>query len=950
MARQLVGVDDGPMKLKVIACGVFKGVLEYLAEACPNEVEIEFLEANLHAVPDTLNAKVTEAIARSENGGHDAIVLCYGLCNKGVVGVRPQSVPVIVPRGHDCITLFLGSLRRYREEFTKSPGTFYFSQCWVDNKGGPRRARQKREQHPKYKEFLSAYGQENADFIFDFYGSWRKNYRRAVFIRQENDRPDLGETIIPGVRELAETSGWQFEEIDGDLSLLRDLLAGWWDDERFLVVRPGRKIVVSTEGDILAAIDVGAPDVVHAQEERPARREVRFDADQRVVGLGIDAGGTYTDAVLYDFSEDVVLSKAKDLTTKHDLTEGIIGAVNGLDASLFDRIRFVAISTTLATNAVVEGKIVNVGLLVLPPPGHRPEDIAHEPQVVLSARMAMSGEVIEPLCEDEVRAAVRELVEEHHVRAVAVSGFAGISNPQHELEVKRIVREQYRLPVLCGHELSMGLNFIRRANTAVLNAQLMPLVSELIDSVKRSLREKGIDAPVMVVKCDGTLVGEAVARDRPIETILSGPAASVVGATYLSKIRDAMIIDMGGTTSDIAQVREGEVLVTPTGARLGEWETNVRAADIQTAGLGGDSYVQIVEGNQIAIGPRRVVPLAYLAHRHPEVARRLRDLAGQEALSAGRVQPTDFFAYVRDGRSDSYGEQEREIVRICRDGPVSRFALSRRLGLVHPSLLRSERLENDGVLQRSSLTPTDVLHVPGRFAAWNVEAATVGLGLYAKRLGVSPDVMGDRILAKVREQILLQLLLKEFSKIKGVNSVPGCEVCDAIVKNILDGGEGWDFSSAISFHHPVVAIGAPVRAYFDGIGELLGTDVIIPDHAEVANAVGAATANVVIEEEISIRPTPEGCFVMHSSRERREFEKLSEAKRYASCQVEEIVAARGEAGGAEDLLVDVRVRDRLSTAADGTHVLIESVVRGAIASKPRLSDALGGQGQCHETA
>ncbi|MEW6358089.1 MAG: DUF1638 domain-containing protein [Planctomycetota bacterium] len=922
------------MKFKVIACGVFKGVLEYLAESCANTIDIEYLEANLHAVPDTLNRKVTEAMARSEGKGCDAILLAYGLCNKGVVGLAPKDTTLVVPRAHDCITLFLGSLRRYREQFARAPGTFYFSQCWVDNKGGPRTRRRERQKHPHYVEFVEKYGPENAEFILDFYESWRKNYQRAAYIRQENDRPDVREQIVPAVRDLAATEGWRFEEIDGDLSLLRDMLAGKWDADRFLVVRPGQKIVASPTGDVIAAINIGTPELEPTAKERAPRREVRFDPGAKVIGLGIDAGGTYTDAVLYDFANDKVLSKAKALTTRHDLTEGIKEAVDGLDKTRFDQISFAAISTTLATNAVVEGKVTNVGLLVLPGPGFCDDDIPHKPKIVLSGRTAMDGGIIQALDEDEVRRAVRRLVEEERVPAIAVSGFASISNPLHEREVKRIIREECDLPVLCGHELSMGLNFIRRANTVVLNAQLMPLVADLIDSVKRSLGGRRIDAPVMIVKCDGTLVSEQVARDRPIETVLSGPAASVVGATYLSKVRDAMVIDMGGTTSDIAQVRDGEVMVTPTGARLGGWATNVRAADIQTAGLGGDSYVQIHDGNEIVVGPKRVVPLAYLAHKHPETMEGLRALDSRENIATGAVQPTDFFVFVREGRMGPFDPKERRIVEIVREGPISRFALSRRLGLIHPSLLATDRIENAGVIIRSALTPTDVLHALGRFTEWSVDAAAVGLGIYAKKVGLSPDAMAQKILDQVREQLLVQLLLKEFSGIEGVDAVPGCAVCEAIVRNILDGGKGWGFTSRISLNHPIVAIGAPVRAYFDRIGDLLGTEVIIPEHTEVANAIGAATANVVIEEEISIRPTPEGGFIMHSSREKREFERLSDAKDYASRQVEEIVWERGRAAGASALDPEVRVRDRISSAADGVNVLIETVVRGRIASKP----------------
>ncbi len=139
------------------------------------------------------------------------------------------------------------------------------------------------------------------------------------------------------------------------------------------------------------------------------------------------------------------------------------------------------------------------------------------------------------------------------------------------------------------------MDAVKRATTAILNAHLIPIIHQLIESVKRVFQEQNIVAPLMIVKGDGSLMSESVIQDRPIETILSGPAASVIGAKYLleqsGEVQNAVIVDIGGTTTDIALLKEGLPRLNPNGARVGNWQTNVIAIDIRTIALGGDSQI-----------------------------------------------------------------------------------------------------------------------------------------------------------------------------------------------------------------------------------------------------------------------------------------------------------------------------------------------------------------------
>jgi N-methylhydantoinase A/oxoprolinase/acetone carboxylase beta subunit len=170
-------------------------------------------------------------------------------------------------------------------------------------------------------------------------------------------------------------------------------------------------------------------------------------------GLRIDAGGTYTDVVVFDFQNQRLLGKSKSLTTPWDFTIGIKKALSRLEMSLLKKVDLVCVSTTLATNAIVEGKGRTVGLLVMPPYRfYEPSDIPHSPIRVISGRLEIDGRVIEPVDVTPVRRYGRDLIEKSGVEAFAVSGFASTINPEHEILVKKVLREETGLCVTCGHE------------------------------------------------------------------------------------------------------------------------------------------------------------------------------------------------------------------------------------------------------------------------------------------------------------------------------------------------------------------------------------------------------------------------------------------------------------------------------------------------------------------
>ena len=272
------------------------------------------------------------------------------------------------------------------------------------------------------------------------------------------------------------------------------------------------------------------------------------------IGLGIDAGGTYTDSVLYDFTSDSVVAWSKASTTHENYAIGIEKSLENLLSKVSDaklkKIGLVALSTTLATNAIVENKGGRVGLILIGYDTYNVKKIGFEPKVVIKGKHSIEGEQREPLDIGKTKKAILQLLAKG-IDAFAVSSEIAVRNPEFEHRVKELIEEKSSLPVVLGSELTRELNCIKRANSCYLNARLIPLVSDLLESVRAILSSRVIHAPIMVVKGDGTLMSEEVAMRNPIEMVLSGPAASSIGGAWLSEVKNACIVDMGGTTTDV---------------------------------------------------------------------------------------------------------------------------------------------------------------------------------------------------------------------------------------------------------------------------------------------------------------------------------------------------------------------------------------------------------------
>ncbi|MGD8212635.1 MAG: DUF1638 domain-containing protein, partial [Desulfobacterales bacterium] len=520
----------------VIACAVLALDIKSAAEKLGLDIGVKFLEGGLHDRPDLLRQKLQTAIDElSGSGGCDRIVVGYGVCGRGTVGIQARDIPLSIPKVHDCIALFLGGDAAYRDQFKKYPGTYYISAGWYEEKTEPLSQRKLSayygDEKLNYGELVDKYGEKAAKETFQFLSTWQKNYQRAAFI-------ETGAKLSPKYEKYAQDMAaeyqWKYEKIAGKRILIEKLLTASETTDEILVVAPNHVIEFDALQSTLSANPIWA--VGSKQSDEPNVMILEDDSEpvsktaNLKIGLGIDAGGTYTDTVIYDLAKGKTLCKSKALTTKWDFTLGIGEAMAGLDQEKLHQVEMVSLSTTLATNAIVEGEGQKVGMIIMPPYGRfEPQDIPYEPKAAISGQLEITGKEISPVDEKEVKGIVRRMVAEDDVKAFAVSGYAGAINPAHELKIKRIIREETGLFVTCGHELSDILNFKTRAHTAMLNARIIPKLAKLLLDLERVLEKLGIFAPIVVVKGDGTLMSADMAKERPVETILSGPAASVAG-------------------------------------------------------------------------------------------------------------------------------------------------------------------------------------------------------------------------------------------------------------------------------------------------------------------------------------------------------------------------------------------------------------------------------------
>ncbi|MDX0191599.1 hydantoinase/oxoprolinase family protein [Sinorhizobium meliloti] len=658
--------------------------------------------------------------------------------------------------------------------------------------------------------------------------------------------------------------------------------------------------------------------------------------------LGIDTGGTYTDAVLFSEATGVV-AKAKALTTRHDLAEGVSGAVETVLAKArvpVSAISLVSLSTTLATNALVEGQGGRAGLIMI---GFGPEDLKRDglqealgsdPVLFLPGGHNVHGGET-PLDMSALDEALPDLSSQ--VSSFAIAGYFAVRNPDHEKRVRDRIREVSHLPVTCSHELSSKLGGPRRALTTLLNARLVSMIDRLIGSCEDFLKARGIDVPMMVVRGDGALISAAEARLRPIETILSGPAASLVGARYLTGLDNAIVSDIGGTTTDVAVLEKGRPQLDAEGAVVGGFRTMVEAVAMRTYGLGGDSEVKINDRGlkaRLDLGPRRFLPLSLAAALHGDAVLSVLE----KQLRAPHPGRHDGRLAVRTGLPDhlASGLQPQEQALYGRIG-MAPVALADLL-VSTPQKATLDRLVARGLVHICGLTPSDAMHVLGRQAQWNGEAARLGLEIAAR----TKDGSGQPIAASV--EALAQMIVDRLTRQSSEAILQAClsedsAAIDPTASLAVDRAlkrEPGIVRFSISLDRPLVGLGASAPVYYPAIAEMLSTEAAIPAEADVANAVGAVVGQVRATVTVFVTTPEEGIFIVNGAGASERFVDQQEAFGVARRRAETMALESARANGAEEPAAVLR-EEIDAPEVEGSRKLIEARFIASASGRPRIA-------------
>ena len=637
-----------------------------------------------------------------------------------------------------------------------------------------------------------------------------------------------------------------------------------------------------------------------------------------VLGLGIDTGGTYTDSVVIDTDTKEIVCRSKALTTRDDLIKGIVASLKGLSKT--DGISIVSLSSTLATNSIVEGKSCRVGLIVLGKKFGHTVNVAN--YAYIDAQLDLKGRTVKKLDMDEAKAAVESM--RGKVDVLAIVGYMSVRNPSHEETVRNLADKMLGIPVVCAHELTSKLGFEQRANTAIINAGLIPTIIDLIKAVTKALEDLGIEAPLMIVKGDGSIMNAATAIKRPIETIMSGPASSLTSAMVHTGIQDALISDIGGTTTDLGIIHGGFVRTLDTGALVGGHRTRVRAADVSTYGMGGDSRISVEKG-KIVLSTIRIIPVCIAASRWPEVKQWINGLESLKDSPSDTVADCEFYTRASNMEMSYLTESDKRFLKLIEQRPYAVREASEVTEIPYDRFCLKD-LESEGYVTRIGVTPTDILAAEGAYKEYDTDASRKAVELLAKKAEMDMDTFiaktKEAIVHKICRCIMDHIIRAETGKDELSKSD------EAMIEEVLCQRKEYDVGFRLKM--PIVGIGAPVGAWLPKVAETLNTELILPENYDVGNAIGAISSSVTEVVELSVRAAfqdfsddPE-CTV-YNGEEAFDFSDKDEALEFAVEEATRIATARAIESGAAEVSIEKKI-DQMLIDVEGNG---KKVFRGA---------------------
>ena len=648
------------------------------------------------------------------------------------------------------------------------------------------------------------------------------------------------------------------------------------------------------------------------------------------LAIGIDTGGTCTDAVLYDMENNTVIGQSKALTTHSDLTQGILQALDGLDPVLCRQAETAGLSTTLATNACAEGKFRRTRLLLMGIDRRGverygaaygftdPDDIRYLP-----CRTTITGQILEEPDWEQLRANARAWFA--GVECCAVCEIHGMRNGGIlEQKAAEITEAETGLPCICASLLFSGLSCLERAASAVLNAGLLPVTQQFLKAVSAAFRARGIHAPAYIVRSDGRRMGFDYTAGHAVETLLSGPAASALGGSVLTRQQRAVVVDIGGTTTDIALIEHGEPLLSAEGIRAGKWKTQVHGLAAFSFALGGDSAIRWTEHGELRIGPDRVRPLCVLASEHPEILPVLRQ---QIRDTPRHTLPLHEFLTLNrpDWQALTLSAEDAALCRALEHSPLNIQQAADLLG-IDKYQLRTQGLERDGVILRAGLTPTDLMHLRGDYTAYDRDASALAARFAAASFGVPEEALCSLVYEHISREVfcaVLEMLLQHghphFKK-EGMDG--GVRALILSQWQARKDGTPPLLECRFGVSAPLIGIGGPVHLFLPEAAAALHTSCILPACAATANAAGAAAGRMAVSASAEIRPhglNPEDADagdyeVFCEGQPPRCFASSEEAAVWAEGRLRALTAARLHAQGADG---EIRFSSKRETIPSG---------------------------------
>lgn len=644
------------------------------------------------------------------------------------------------------------------------------------------------------------------------------------------------------------------------------------------------------------------------------------------LGLGIDTGGTYTDAVIVDLDTEEVIAKAKSPTTYQDLSIGITGALDAVLAQggfLKKNVGLIGLSTTLATNSILQGRGGEVGLIGI---GWQPEkdwDLGCKKSRFIRGGFDSIGRTVEHLDKEELKNAICEVSQ--GVDALVVSCMFSVINSWQENEAEKIIKEMTTLPVVLGHTLTGELGIRERTVTAILNAKLIPIINDFLESIKSSIANRGIHARILVFKGDGGLMTIETAMQRPVETILSGPAASLMGAKVLSGLDTCILVDVGGTSTDIAYLDDGFPRINYEGAIVGHWRTRAKALDVWTCGLGGDSAVRMGEFGDLTIGPDRVIPLAIAATMRKDL---------KEAML--RDNETTYYVAAKDNLKNLSESQALVYDYIVREGPRSLFETMdgvKNVVLIKDALVA---LMTKGNVLCTGLTPTDIMHLRGDFVIGDKEASRIGLESLAAKMDDTPENLAKRIMKRVVTRVGEEVVIKTMVDEAGL--IPSSLATDKMLHASAGEKVFTHMSMRTTLDRPIVGVGAPAQILVKPLEDRMDVKIIIPPNFDVGNAVGAVCSLISESITVEVHPGVEKFIVFSQYGSPSEYRRLEEAISSARSTAERYVRQQLEQSRVEDIKVKIDRIDRKFFDGHGNKKKLYSsiLIRATATGRPLL--------------